>query len=244
MNRTKIEWTKYTWNPLGQGCPHNCWYCYAKRGAYRNYHQHLGLYKKGKRATPPCELCRDFLPHFHPERLREPWLVKKADKVFVCSTADLWAKTTEAQWRLQILQSVHDCPTKHTFQFLTKAPENFETVWTFPNNIWVGVTVTSNSELWKISELRKHVKGLAFVSFEPLLENLDLGTGCSLEDNFDQINFDTMNWIIIGKLTGSRRVKLDPSWVQTILERARVSHIPVFIKNNVGWPEKIQESPK
>ncbi|HEY0087397.1 MAG TPA: DUF5131 family protein, partial [Candidatus Lokiarchaeia archaeon] len=30
MNRTKIEWTDYSWNPI-TGCLHNCWYCYAKK---------------------------------------------------------------------------------------------------------------------------------------------------------------------------------------------------------------------
>ncbi len=30
MNKTKIEWTDYTWNPV-VGCKNGCWYCYAKR---------------------------------------------------------------------------------------------------------------------------------------------------------------------------------------------------------------------
>ena len=30
MNRTKIEWADYTWNPV-TGCLRGCPYCYAKK---------------------------------------------------------------------------------------------------------------------------------------------------------------------------------------------------------------------
>jgi len=26
MNRTKIPWCDWSWNPNGQGCPHKCWF--------------------------------------------------------------------------------------------------------------------------------------------------------------------------------------------------------------------------
>jgi len=34
MNRTKIDWCDYTWNPV-VGCLHGCPYCYARRMAER-----------------------------------------------------------------------------------------------------------------------------------------------------------------------------------------------------------------
>lgn len=34
MNKTKIEWATYTWNPV-TGCLHDCEYCYARRIANR-----------------------------------------------------------------------------------------------------------------------------------------------------------------------------------------------------------------
>jgi protein gp37 len=30
VNKTKIEWTDYVWNPV-RGCLYNCPYCYGKR---------------------------------------------------------------------------------------------------------------------------------------------------------------------------------------------------------------------
>ena len=31
MNKSKIEWTDYSWNPIKGLCPVGCWYCYAKK---------------------------------------------------------------------------------------------------------------------------------------------------------------------------------------------------------------------
>ena len=234
MNRTKIEWTNVTYNPLGQGCDHNCWFCYAKRGARRNYFMHLALYKKGKRKNPPCELCRDFKPHFHPERLNDPDFdrLPAGTKIFVCSTSDLFAPWTEPEWRDQVLNRI--CRPRYLhliFQLLTKNPEEIPYL-AYHKNVWFGVTITTQKETDKIKVLRDHIgDNLGFASFEPLLGPIQT------------IDLSLLNWIIIGKLTGSRKVRLQKEWVQSLIDQARTHNIPVFIKDNVGWPEKIQEFP-
>lgn len=50
MNRTKIEWCDYTWNPV-VGCKHGCSYCYAKRFAERGLGEY-GKHEKGRRFEP------------------------------------------------------------------------------------------------------------------------------------------------------------------------------------------------
>jgi len=211
VNRTRIEWTCYSWNPI-TGCLHGCWYCYARKLAQRF----------------PKVFPHGFEPTFYPERLKEPWEVKKPSKIFVCSIADLFAPWTPVEWRDQVLNSIFNCPIKHTFQLLTKNPENIPPI-EFPENVWLGATVSTQEEDWRIDALTK-VDGYRFISFEPLLgpiHNLTLD----------------VDWIIIGKLTGSKRVKLQSWWVQDLLDAARNWEIPVFIKNNVHWPVKIQEFP-
>ena len=34
MNKTKIDWADYTWNPV-TGCLHGCSYCYARKQSMR-----------------------------------------------------------------------------------------------------------------------------------------------------------------------------------------------------------------
>jgi len=205
MNRTKIEWTDYSWNPI-TGCKHGCWYCYARR-----------LCLRFKKIFP-----NGFEPTFYPERLNEPYEVKKPSKIFVCSIADLFAPWTPREWTAEVLDSMLFCPIKHTFQMLTKNPERinlgaFRPV--YPKNWWFGATVNTQEDCWRIDELRQ-VDGNRFISFEPLLGEIEP----------DLHNID---WVIIGKLTGSKKVELKDEWVNTVFREARNQKIPVFMKNNL-----------
>jgi len=209
MNRTSIEWTDYSWNPI-TGCKHGCWYCYAKK-----------LTQRFKKIFP-----YGFEPTFHPKRLKEPWELKKASKIFVCSIADLFATWTPQRWKEEVWSSMIFCPVKHTFQLLTKNPENIPKDVDYPENFWFGTTVTCENNDWRnIEEIKKVNAKVHFVSFEPLLNSLPY-----------YISLEGLQWIIIGKLTGSRKVQLDPSWVMDIVQEAHRYRIPVFMKNNLRPP--------
>ena len=196
----------------------------------------LGLYKKGKRKDPPCELCRDFKPHFHPERLSDPDFERlpAGTRIFVCSTSDLFAPWTDQDCRDTVIRKITDPKYSHlVFQLLTKNPENvpdsiMETE--FPENVWIGASITNRNDQHLDTYVRYFNCGVRFLSFEPLLGEVN----CTLEN---------VDWIIIGKLTGSRKIPLDPAWVQSLIDQARTCRIPIFIKNNVGWKERIQEFP-
>ena len=218
LHRTKIEWTEYVWN-LETGCNHGCWYCYAKTFAIR----FKSLFPNG------------FTPTFYPCGLSEAKNLKKPHKIFVCSVADLFASWTPVEWRDKILEAVEECPIQHTFQLLTKNPEMIPLNHIFPDNIWVGTTVTNDPKTkdWVNIEAIKQVHAkVRFVSFEPLLGELP-----------DTSSLEGVQWVIIGKLTGSRRVSLDMNWVEGILLQCSMLKIPVFVKNNIGMTDQIQEYP-
>lgn len=216
MNKTKIEWTDYSWNPI-TGCFHNCWYCYAQK-LFTRFH-------------------KSFEPTFYPERLNELDKIKKPAKIFVCSVADLFAEWTKPDWQYQIWDTITKPKYDHlTFQLLTKNPERIP--YKIPRkNIWIGTTITCQQELNKINWLVQNWKGTKFVSFEPLLSEINPLLLCY--DNWRQID-----WVIIGKLTGSRKVKLEKYWVKNLIHDCRQVNIPIFLKNNLKWPKKIQEFPK
>jgi protein gp37 len=222
MNKTKIEWTDYSWNPI-TGCKHGCWYCYARR-----------LCLRFKKIFP-----NGFEPTFYPERLKEPWDLKKPSKIFVCSISDLFASWTPCEWRDQVMVSIYQCPVKHTFQLLTKNPERipWHHAWYHQHNVWIGTTVTNTDGDWRnIEEIKKEkVSGVRFVSFEPILGELP-ANAC----------LEGIDWVIIGKLTGSQKIKLDPWWVASVYNEARRHDIPVFMKNNLKptFEAKYQEFPE
>jgi len=211
MNKTKIEWTDFTWNPI-TGCSYGCWYCYAKK-MFTRFH-------------------RSFEPTFHPERLSEPSNLKKPSRIFCCSVSDIYADWTKPEWRDAVIDVIKRNP-QHTFQLLTKQPQNINTE-PLPN-LWVGTTITGDNEMENMYSLVNNYKGLKFLSFEPFLSPV----------SFSQLDgyMDKINWIIIGKLTGAKKVPLDKEGVGYIIREARRRNIPLFLKNNLNWEEKIQEFP-
>jgi len=221
MNRTKIEYLHYTWNPTvgcsGIGCAvyAECW---ARAMA--------------KRQKQRCQLCYDFKPHVHLERFTEPYhLIKGGSRIGVSFMGDFYDKGIYETFREQIYNTIRAC-CRHTFILLTKQPKNiiYHSVW--PDNLWFGVTVNRKADLWRIDALRERVGGvIRFVSFEPLYE--DMG----------DIDLEGIDWVIIGAQTRPN-VQPDSYWVWRLRNEAQEHGIPVFLKNNLNLPYKLQEFPK
>jgi len=255
MNRTKIEWADWTWNPV-TGCwgpggtlekPNRCSYCYAHKIANR-FH--------------PCNYKGDdpFAPTFHPDRLSEPAKVKKPSRIFVCSMSDLFGDWVFAQWIMRVRDIAAIVARHHTYIFLTKNPKRYQDFNSWPDNCWLGTTITNQADADKrIPELLKADARVRFVSCEPLLSKIDLrrpGTGdlsaatatrreCpGMETQTGQQG--ALSWIICGAMTGpgSQKHQPKPWWVQSLIDQCRGAGVPLFLKDNLHWPEKIQEWPE
>jgi protein gp37 len=124
-DRSKIEWTDSTWNPIrarrrdnghvGFHCEHvseACRNCYAEGMNKRLF---TGLdYKPGN---------RDQVEIFLDEKtLLQPLRGKRPRKIFVCSMTDLFADFVADEMIDRIFAVMALCP-QHTFQILTKRPE-------------------------------------------------------------------------------------------------------------------------
>ena len=217
MNRTKIEWTDYTWNPV-TGCLHGCPYCYGRKIANR----FKSIFPNG------------YEPTFHPERLEEPYRLKKPSKIFVCSMGDLFGNWVPAKWIEAVIKVAEDNP-QHIFQFLTKNPARYRE-FRFPKNCWLGTTVTSYEDQDRIFDLLRYEENgrtLNFVSFEPLLGPVYISGWI----------WAHIDWIIVGAQTNPYKPP-KPEWVKSIIIEARLHGKPVFLKDNLRWPEKIQEFPE
>ena len=53
-----------------------------------------------------------------------------------------------------------------------------------------------------------------------------------------------MNWVVVGAQTGPGAIKPKKEWVQNLIDIAREYNVPIFLKDNLNWPEKIQEYPR
>jgi len=249
MNKTKVDWADYSWNPV-TGCwgpggtakwPDRCWYCYAQKMAERFY------------ADAHAVVQGPFAPAFHPDRLSGPAKVKRPSHIFVCSMGDLFGDWVPSEWIAEVQQVAHDTPW-HTFIFLTKNPRRYAEFNPWPQNCWLGVTVTNQADAdERIPELLKAEAKVRFVSVEPMLGPVDLTPLWILPFQRDGSSvllghplLRRFQWVIIGALTGpnSRKHQPKPEWVQSLINQAKAAGVPVFLKDNLRWPEKIQERPE
>ncbi|RLG20369.1 hypothetical protein DRN77_07825 [Methanosarcinales archaeon] len=210
-----IGWCDATWNPV-TGCLNNCPFCYARKLAEGRLKGRFG-YENG------------FKPTFHANRLKEPYKLKKPSKIFVTSMGDIFGNWNPQQWFSAVMEVVIANP-RHTFQFLTKCPQYIgaflecEHIDQIPDNMWVGVSVTCQADLWRIELLRKYVSGgKRFISFEPLLAPITT------------LDLSNIDWIIIGAQTGNHPDKIKPKveWITELCSMAHNCLIPIFMKDNL-----------
>jgi hypothetical protein len=120
-----------TWNPF-VGCGFACLYCSPTFQAI------LKRFSK-------CQQCRDYAPHWHPERLDR---IPNKPIIFVCGTGDISFATHDQ--RIDIYYAMFKHAEKHpdtVFYLQSKNPAIFvgeEKFW--PENTWVGTTMETNRD--------------------------------------------------------------------------------------------------
>ena len=235
MNRQgpgKISWTDYTWNPIKGKCPVGCKipgtdeiYCYG--------HDLYNRFDWLNEGTVPDSLIPGMVAEWE---LDAPRKLKKPSKIFVCSTYEIFYHKHHS-WRDDIFATIEACP-QHTFQILTKMPENIDRP--MPDNVWLGVSITGEAYLHKIVYLDEAKAKTKFVSFEPLLDLPAMEKA--------KVEFAALDWVIIGRLTGhgNKFAPIRP-WIDHLKSWADRYGIPIFLKDNLKeiWGgELIQEWPE
>jgi len=130
-----------TWNPF-VGCKFDCVYCKPS------------FQRQAKRRKKWCELCYQYKPHFHPERLNR---VPNVRTIFACGYGDI--SHARIDWLGRILEVIEKHEDK-TFYLQTKNPDVFLTIANhigIPKNIKLGVTLeTCVDEFSTPSKYRKY----------------------------------------------------------------------------------------
>jgi len=217
MNKTKIEWTDMTWNPMKGLCPMGCWYCYARRFYQRfKWNPEIRLDKK---------------------ELLKPLKIKKPKKIFVCSTIELFHPDIPKDYRDSVFEIIKKTP-QHTYQVLTKLPAFVDRE--MPANVWLGASLEclEYPDILRILYLVRDCNAkIKFISLEPWLDysirHLRI--------------LSLIDWLIIGGITGVKGNRPTKEQIAKVVEIAHENNIPVFIKDNLAdiWGEPlIQEFPK
>ena len=216
--RSSIEWTESTWNPL-TGCTKaspGCQHCYAERMALRLQAMGQPKYANGFRLT------------MHKDKLGEPLGWKRPQMIFVNSMSDLFHGAVSSEFIHQVLDVM--CRASwHTFQVLTKRTErllelNPDIRW--PRNVWMGVSVESQSYTSRIEHLRQTDAHVKFLSLEPLLGPLPC------------LDLRGVDWVIAGGESGPGARPMAEQWVVDVRDQCLAAQIPFFFKQWGGVHRK------
>ncbi len=207
MNKTGIEWTEFTSNPIRGKCPVGCWYCYGE--------------KMRKRFKWPEEIL------WHPKEFTDLLKLKKPSTVFIGSIIDIWDKRISEIYQTWVIQNIENLQGEHTILLLSKNPQAYSD-FPYINNLWCGFTSDNGDNLNDIDESLLYQQNKVFISFEPLLgeikANLPLGI-----DWFIIGSLNSNGKPVSPKKGGTKR-----EWVLSLIEQADKHKIPVFIKDELN----------
>lgn len=203
-----ISWCDHTWNPW-QGCHKQsigCENCYM-------------FAAKKRRGQNPNIIIRSLNRTFYaPTRWEDP------ARIFVCSWSDFFIEEADP-WREDAWRVMGERASWHTYLILTKRPQRIAkclpkqgSAWPWPH-IWLGVSVESSDNLWRIDELLKTPAAVSWVSYEPLLEPIDpssLAKGIS--------------WCVVGGESGYYRRPFKKEWAIPIRDYCIANNISFFFK--------------
>lgn len=194
-DKSGIEWTDATWNPVtgctkvSQGCKH----CYAERDWSRL--AHLPAYQGRAFTDVAC----------HPDRLDQPLRWAKPRRIFVNSMSDLFHEDVADEFIDEVF-AVMSLTPRHEFQILTKRPDRmraymrridaspllldiarrvisntrgivsfrYDFAWPLPH-VWLGVSVEDQAAAdQRIPLLLQTLAAVRWISAEPLLGPIEL----------------------------------------------------------------------
>lgn len=208
--RSTIEWTDSTWNPV-TGCNKispGCKHCYAETFAER------------WRGIPGHPYEQGFDLRLWPDRLELPLAWKRPRTIFVNSMSDLFHEKVPFAFIQRVFQTMERA-SWHTFQILTKRSERLAEVASdldWPPNVWMGVSIETAAYQWRADQLRMVPAAVRFLSLEPLL-----GPLAALE-------LAGIHWVIVGGESGPGARPIDAKWVRDIQKQCRAAGVPFFFK--------------
>lgn len=268
MNKTTIEWTDYTWNPV-TGCDkisQGCKFCYAETMAKRFW---------GDRKFTDVQT--------HPDRLNEPIEMGEklhGKKVFVCDVSDLFHEDVPFEFIYDVHLVIEKC-SNTIFQIVTKRVDRaiefynqYAQVACVPENTWFIVSAedqkAADERVPLLLQIKAVVRGL---SCEPLIGPIDIskargqfdsyisfGRKCSsctgsghYHDNFDTpcpecnqtgTNNYGIDWVIAGGESGNKKGvrPMHPDWVRSLRDQCKSASVPFFFKQWGEFEHDYQET--
>jgi protein gp37 len=208
-DKSSIEWTDATWNPV-TGCSKvspGCANCYAEALSLRFGWSRLPW-------TPENAAANVIL---HPERLAHPLHWQEPRRVFVNSMSDLFHELVPDEFVYSVFDVMAQA-TWHSFQLLTKRPDRMaEVVASYYKrnvdrepaaNVWLGTSIENYRWTGRADALRRTPAAVRFISAEPLLGPLP------------SLDLTSIDWLIVGGESGAGARPMRAEWARQLRDQA------------------------
>jgi len=218
-DKTPIEWTEATWNPV-TGCDKvspGCAHCYAETFAERF------------RGVPGHPYEQGFDLKLWPDRLEAPLRWRRPRTIFVNSMSDLFHPGIPDDY-LQRVFEVMEAAHWHVFQILTKRHERLAELapdLPWPSNLWMGVSIENRRYVQRADYLRKVPAAVRFISAEPLLGSLET------------LHLEGIDWLIAGGESGPHHRPVRVDWLRQLRDMCAQSGVAFFFKQWGGRYPKV-----
>jgi protein gp37 len=188
-NKTSIEWTDRSWNPIRARNRENGkigWYCEHRSDGCGICYSEVINHRFGT-GVDFARQNRDRVELFLDEKALRKKMPPAGSMVFVCDMTDLFGEFVQEEWIDRIFEVIAEHPDV-IFQILTKRPErmlSYLSARPLIRNVWAGVSVENRRELWRLDQLREtpprfvssrssHCSSHTAPDVRPLLERLCL----------------------------------------------------------------------
>jgi len=209
-DKTPIEWTEATWNPV-TGCDKvspGCAHCYAEAFAERF------------RGVPGHPYEQGFDLKLWPDRLEAPLRWRRPRTIFVNSMSDLFHERIPDSFVRRVFD-VMKAADWHVFQILTKRQQRLAELaptLPWPSNVWVGVSIENRRFVHRAEFLRAIPAAVRFISAEPLLGDLEL------------LDLAGIDWLIAGGESGSHHRPVHVDWIRHLRDLSKDAGVAFFFK--------------
>jgi protein gp37 len=227
-DKTGIEWTQATWNPvvgcsiLSAGCTH----CYAMREAHRLATK-LGIGKyAGTTTETKAGPVWNGTVRLHAPHLDQPLRWRRPRRIFVNSMSDLFHEDMPDE-EIDKVFAVMALAHWHTFQVLTKRPERMLRWFTKERSRTAVVECcaelyVSHPHLagrWPFDKDRAVAVGLN--GWSAIWKNNGIGRAW-------------VDWVVCGGESGPRARPMHPDWARSLRDQCAAAGVPFLFKQ---WGE-------
>ena len=176
--------------------------------------------------------------NFYIEPLRRVLKWRKPKRIFLNSMSDTFHPSVTDEQIKAMLDVIRQTPI-HIYLLLTKRPERLKD-FTFPDNVWLGVTVENQAMAdERIPLLLQTPAKVKWISVEPMLGEItarwakwvDYKATIKAQGRiFHLEGLKRLDWVVIGCESGVNRRECKLEWVRSLVAQCTEAQVPVWVK--------------